>query len=358
MVSSDSKQLSTQQGILAVRPQLVDSACSQKKQESEQDLLQSYTGSSESDEQVSKGNETHFLSTGSFANRRGASSKLREGNYECFSSAYQCSEDSYSTILQPTVGTTVRLSTTVDGHATVVSGSDQSLSPEKCPRSFTQDERSIAHDLHASKSAIPLKISRSSSGRSRDSRAWEFWCDSSARTFLVDKAEQEGSGSAADAIGLIRAHSQRQSNGSLKKTKSAKSFLSTNAKYNQLTTRNFENDLRGFQEVFKRIPLEKLSYASTVFTSPDSDKENQMPSSPSQQFSFAVRSTEIARLHTLERGEYCSNENEKCFDMECNVKFVAQCDENDQKHSKPVKDDGEELGCVEGLIKLSQSDWR
>ena len=47
------------------------------------------------------------------------------------------------------------------------------------------------------------------SGRSRDARTWEFYCDSDARNALTEQAELEESGSATAAIGLIRSHSNK-----------------------------------------------------------------------------------------------------------------------------------------------------
>lgn len=46
-------------------------------------------------------------------------------------------------------------------------------------------------------------------GRSRDSRAWEFWCDPDAGQALNKQAEEESRGSAQDAIRLIRESSRR-----------------------------------------------------------------------------------------------------------------------------------------------------
>lgn len=46
-------------------------------------------------------------------------------------------------------------------------------------------------------------------GRSQDARTWEFYCDSDARNALTEQAEQEQSGSATGAIGLIRSRSNR-----------------------------------------------------------------------------------------------------------------------------------------------------
>ncbi len=44
-------------------------------------------------------------------------------------------------------------------------------------------------------------------GRSRDARTWEFYCDSDARNALTEQAEREERGSATAAIGLIRSQS-------------------------------------------------------------------------------------------------------------------------------------------------------
>lgn len=56
------------------------------------------------------------------------------------------------------------------------------------------------------------KLRRSTSGRSRDSRTWEFWCDKDAR-LEAEKAESQPQSrdSAADAIGLMRSNSGRRS---------------------------------------------------------------------------------------------------------------------------------------------------
>ncbi|KAK0908153.1 Homeobox protein yox1 [Friedmanniomyces endolithicus] len=58
-------------------------------------------------------------------------------------------------------------------------------------------------------------LERSYSGRARDSRAWEFWCDKESRNELELKAEQDSSGSAADAISLLRSSSGRSILGAL-----------------------------------------------------------------------------------------------------------------------------------------------
>lgn len=105
---------------------------------------------------------------------------------------------------------------TSGGNAEVVTKDGFSPSPtrqESLILSNTQLDTDTARNDAADEttptsSASSLK--RSLSGRSRDSRAWEFWCDKECRTELTDKAEKDGNGSAADAIGVIRASSHRR----------------------------------------------------------------------------------------------------------------------------------------------------
>jgi hypothetical protein len=110
----------------------------------------------------------------------------------------------------------LRLSLTGDGLAKIVdraAASPEKTSPSE-PRSAGLRRSYSAAGLHERPS--PKRTSQSSarkvprmSGRSRDSRTWEFWCDSDARNSLVEMAEKETSGSAAEAIGLIRSKSNR-----------------------------------------------------------------------------------------------------------------------------------------------------
>ncbi|KAI9670016.1 MAG: hypothetical protein M1831_007052 [Alyxoria varia] len=93
-----------------------------------------------------------------------------------------------------------RLSFTSSGSATIVQEAESSPSPPRL--------ESASHLLPevAQKPALPAPaLPRLPSGRSRDSRAWEFWCDSESRGALAKQADLEQKGSAADAISLMRA---------------------------------------------------------------------------------------------------------------------------------------------------------
>ncbi|KAL8963979.1 MAG: hypothetical protein Q9183_004798, partial [Haloplaca sp. 2 TL-2023] len=105
----------------------------------------------------------------------------------------------------------LRLSTSLEGSACVKTAS--SPSP---PRPTSAEHIRVPrapHSLQRSQSAIvppTYSILRPPPpiGRSRDSRTWEFYCDSDARDELTKQAEREQSGSAVGAIGLLRSKSK------------------------------------------------------------------------------------------------------------------------------------------------------
>lgn len=112
----------------------------------------------------------------------------------------------------------VRLSMSLDGKAEVTTRTGNTPSPPRSqpvptivnpvPRSKTGLQRSYSALETGNKSVsdvIPVPYARRSmTGRSRDARTWEFYCDSDARNALTEQAEREESGSATAAIGLIR----------------------------------------------------------------------------------------------------------------------------------------------------------
>jgi hypothetical protein len=104
---------------------------------------------------------------------------------------------------------------TADGKAKVVDRNNPSPSPEKQPPPF-QAPAALRRRSTADSSLGRTGMRASAAGRSRDSRTWEFWCDSDARNSLIERADQEASGSAAEAIGLIRAKSNSRRRNALK----------------------------------------------------------------------------------------------------------------------------------------------
>ncbi|KAL8709596.1 MAG: hypothetical protein Q9220_005688 [cf. Caloplaca sp. 1 TL-2023] len=122
-----------------------------------------------------------------------------------------------------------RLSTSLDGSVRITTGASPTPSPPRPLSSLYTRHSRPSGSLQRSQSAIvaptfPVPRSRAPIGRSRDSRTWEFYCDSDARDELTKQAEREQSGSALGAIGLIRS----RSNASL----SSSTALSRNATTN------------------------------------------------------------------------------------------------------------------------------
>ncbi len=118
----------------------------------------------------------------------------------------------------------VRLSMSLDGKAKVTMGDESSPSPPRAqplpvtgptPRPKGGLQRSQSAMEPISKTPIDNILSfsmysrRPMTGRSRDARSWEFYCDSDARDALTIQAEREQSGSAVGAIGLIRSRSNK-----------------------------------------------------------------------------------------------------------------------------------------------------
>lgn len=116
----------------------------------------------------------------------------------------------------------IRLSMTADGVARVMEGDDLSSSPSpprKAPPPVdlarTEDPDSQSNELQRTQSIVSLAdvpgsqesatgLRRKPSGRSRDSRVWSFFADRGGRSELEERAQQETSGDAAEAISILR----------------------------------------------------------------------------------------------------------------------------------------------------------
>lgn len=107
----------------------------------------------------------------------------------------------------------IRLSTSLDGKAQITTG-NRSL-PQIPPLPASTGNSRHRSGLLRTQSAIePTNISsayprRSVTGRSRDARTWEFYCEGDTRDALTEQAEREQSGSAIGPISLIRSRSNK-----------------------------------------------------------------------------------------------------------------------------------------------------
>lgn len=287
----------------------------------------------------------------------------------------------------------VRISTNEDGTARVVTDLDKTPSPPHGRTNGAPFARAAA-GLRRSYSAAGLnerlaaaargeerspKMPRTSTiGRSRDSRAWEFWCDPDTRynTSLTTRAEQEGSGSAADAIGLLRANRRilqqnqaRQNSPVVSRYHSVKSSPKYSAKKSR-------GPIQRAATVNGRLQSKGSSSSeSDELPQTESDKENWIPdTSKSQQ-----RSRKIQESPAVQRTRRILGENTEVMSQSNSLGAMLNKStpkKGERKFSDPELDDelkafmggtasartavssAEEAGCVEGLLKLSQGQWR
>jgi hypothetical protein len=286
----------------------------------------------------------------------------------------------------------VRISTNEDGTARIVTDLDKTPSPPHLKTNPATFSRAAA-GLRRSYSAAGLndrlaaaargepspKMPRTSSsiGRSRDSRAWEFWCDPDSRstTSLTARAELEGSGSAADAIGILRAnrkilvqnkarqntpvisrHGTHKVLGSPCVNKSRGSMQRASTISGRFSTRE---DKKGGDET-----------ESDDFPQTESDKENWEP-----EVAPSARRYQVSTPPAARRARQILGENTDVMSQNTGFgamlarekgKGIIDPEQDDELRSFMGGEDrsgrsigsAEEAGCVEGLLKLSQGQWR
>ena len=107
----------------------------------------------------------------------------------------------------------VRLSTSLDGKASVILKGETPSPPSKpqrkgpAPRSVLQRSKSQVSENSSSRTHQPVLPMLRTHGRSRDARTWEFYCDTDVRESLTKTADHGQRGSAAGPIQLIRSGS-------------------------------------------------------------------------------------------------------------------------------------------------------
>lgn len=290
----------------------------------------------------------------------------------------------------------VRIRTNEDGTARIVTDLDKTPSPPHLKGSPAAFSRAAA-GLRRSYSAAGLndrlaavargepspKMPRTSSnaGRSRDSRAWEFWCDPESRstTSLTTRAEQEESGSAADAIGILRANrkilaqNKARQNTPLKSRSSPRKVLGSSGIKKSRGSIQRASTVNGR---FSTKEYQKKSGDSTEeeFPQTESDKENWEP-----EVTPAPRRYQVATPPAARRARKILGENTEVMSQHASLgamlarekgkggKSIIDPEQDDELRSFMGGDDmsgrtslgsAEEAGCVEGLLKLSQGQWR
>lgn len=284
---------------------------------------------------------------------------------------------------------------TSEGGVKVITKESSSPSP---PRPSQQSENAFDRSQGSGVSSLDLtgssrknastSLRRSASGRSRDSRAWEFWCDRDARTEHEEKAQEDNSGSAADAIGLMRANSGRRVLGPLPTKRNATLTRQPSAKRTKLDhprpslqrSNTSSGRLQHGKETVGKPGL-KLKYsesgASVHVPGNESDKENWSPERTlpvSSQPGMGSRSGQYTKQGRTVLGESRTGGNtarpartdkrqpqtprpraatEKVTDPDQDPELAAFM--RDRKSSSISGE--EELDCVQGLLSLSQGRW-
>ncbi|TVY47268.1 hypothetical protein LOCC1_G002097 [Lachnellula occidentalis] len=294
----------------------------------------------------------------------------------------------------------MRISMSLDGKAELISdipsppraipprptSSAGAYLPQKRMRTFQRSQSALPFGPLSRQSVAGAPFPRLPTGRSRDARSWEFCCDTESRDELTTFAENESNGSAVAAISLLRS----TSNAALKPN---------NNKRNAPATRPEPNNQHGKKPKLGRahsslarlqnpLPSSKdaeKDYGSIgkdgLMLSPsgDSDKENWMPNNasgnprrrplPSARTYKQIGSRAILGdnhnvvSHAVDFGG-TRNRRRKAKDVGSGI---FEDKENGGKVDEAVEKfmQGEispskkgDLDCVQGLLSLSQGNWR
>ena len=296
----------------------------------------------------------------------------------------------------------IRLSRSLDGSVKVKTTDEDTPSPPKDRFYAVDDATPFPSNLQRSKSSNALKTATSrtshtrsrpgsgSFGRSRDSRTWEFYCDSDARESLYMHAELERTGSAAGAIGLIRSSSKRGSDchrqpltpklggKNSKQHASEKIGKPKIARAMSSMARIQGNNANGLplnSNAGRAEKGHKNGYPGHDRSpSTDSDKENWAPGTRKsihpmrrQQSAFpagsrpALRETSRVGSHVGRQGTTGTQRN-RIADQRSGKKSSQDAEDVDEEvaafMSGNAGGEEEDLDCVQGLLSLSQGAWK
>ena len=289
----------------------------------------------------------------------------------------------------------IRLSTSFDGKAKVTTGSESPSPPKiRTPRPVTGLQRSqsaVEPRGKPDRDVISLSFrspKRLMTGRSRDARTWEFYCDTEVRDALTEQAEREQKGSAAGAIGLIRSRSNRvlalnpnRCNANTLKIDSLKHQKADQAKSHKRKLNRTTSSIARLQTVNHGQEGSSLSSKKPKSSSPyelledvgDSDKENWEPGTLSRihrrpRPANSSKGTRKVRSVLKESLYYHSqsSSHDPFLDLE-------NGDQHDQENATVGEEDDEvasfmngtggvarepdDLDCVHNLLSLSQGAW-
>jgi hypothetical protein len=232
---------------------------------------------------------------------------------------------------------------------------------------------------------IPPFKPRLPTGRSRDARSWEFCCDPEAQDELTTQAENESSGSALAAISLIRSasNSALKQNSNKRNAPSVKPDTTKHGKRPKLgrATSSLAR-LQNSGKALSHPPQRPSGYGKDSLThspSGDSDKENWIPDehegnprrrplpsskSDKQQKPRAILGDNFSvPTHAVDfpggkhRGRKTANAVPEVFEDQENCGGVPPEVEKFMRGEVSPSKKGD-LDCIQGLLSLSQGNWR
>ena len=357
---------------------------------------------------------------GYLANRRSASFIGHDEVSAAHSSASNGHEQGHSSLNQNFTkpsqssklnSSVVGLSLSLDGKAEVTTRTGVTPSPPRsqpttvsssAPRPNTGFQRSHSALEPIKKSALETDVvtfpKRPMTGRSRDARTWEFYCDSDARNALTEQAEREESGSATAAISLIRSCSRNRKvmtpssnkrNAYAQKPEFTKRLKANGEKASKpkltratSSVARLQTDASNLDRHISGSKTNKKTKAGSQFEifhdeGNDSDKENWEPGTQTSNSRThrPVSSSQAARV--LRESFRVPSESASLDALMLRENLTrghssAKSSSSEEKeNSNPEMDDGvvafmggstsrevEDLDCVQNLLSLSQASWQ
>ena len=282
----------------------------------------------------------------------------------------------------------IRLSMSVDGKAEVVTDKERAslltdLNLKPRPRGNLQRSQSAVEPNDLSLGSRGGSIT----GRSRDARTWEFYCDSDARNALTEHAKREQSGSAVGPIGLIRSRnnkaighntSKRNANPSQREpTKRQKPHDPLAEKPKLARTMSSVARLQSVKNIQKQDMKgnDKVPPAVLYEDGSDSDKENWEPGTQTS------RERRPRRLVNPQIRRRLLEESRNHPSLSSSFGTLMNRENGSSRHSRPNTSSShrantpkidaevaelmgenpaerpEDLDCVQSLLSLSQAAW-
>lgn len=253
----------------------------------------------------------------------------------------------------------VRLAVSADGSVKIRTNNEPTPSP---PKERPQPPPSMANrrtsGFSRAQSDLGFRDVRSAMrgvlGRSRDARTWEFYCDRSNRS-LAARAEEEATGSAVGALGLMRSATPRRTqpltpnsakHNSLRRTPSSlKSKPSLARTHSSMARLQSSSSVVGEPTKMDRPSLHRRTSGS------DSDKENWMP---------GTRGSIIEQRRTgaSTQSDALLSEHDDVEPRSDDIETPSGKGRPNRSAPPNGKAKVDDLDCVQGLLSLSQGAWR